>query len=31
VVAARWKRDWPNFDFTLLPGAKGTLAGTRRR
>jgi hypothetical protein len=24
VVAARWRRDWPNFRFTLLPGAKGT-------
>ncbi|HEU4651663.1 MAG TPA: class I SAM-dependent methyltransferase [Croceibacterium sp.] len=31
VVAARWRRDWPNFEFTLMPGAKGTLVGTRRR
>ena len=31
VVAARWKRDWPNFRFTLLPGAKGTLVGERLR
>lgn len=30
VVAQRWKRDWPDFDFTLLPGAKGTLVGQRR-
>ena len=29
VVAQRWKRDWPDFDFTLLPGAKGTLVGQR--
>jgi predicted O-methyltransferase YrrM len=31
VVAARWRRDWPNFQFTLLPGAKGTLVGERWR
>jgi len=31
VVAARWKRNWPDFEFTLLPGAKGTLIGERRR
>jgi len=31
VVAQRWKRDWPNFRFTLLPGAKGTLVGERLR
>jgi predicted O-methyltransferase YrrM len=31
VVAMRWKRDWPNFRFTLLPGAKGTLVGERLR
>jgi predicted O-methyltransferase YrrM len=29
VVAARWRRDWPEFRFTLLPGAKGTLVGER--
>lgn len=29
VVAARWRRRWPNFRFTLLPGAKGTLVGER--
>jgi len=29
VVAARWRRDWPEFRFTLLPGAKGTLMGVR--
>jgi predicted O-methyltransferase YrrM len=31
VVATRWRRDWPNFRFTLLPGAKGTLLGERLR
>ncbi len=31
VVAARWRRDWPNFRFDLLPGAKGTLVGERLR
>ena len=30
VVAARWRRDWPEFRFTLLPGVKGTLLGERR-
>ncbi len=31
VVAARWKRAWPDFRFTMLPGAKGTLMGERLR
>jgi predicted O-methyltransferase YrrM len=31
VVAQRWRRDWPQFRFTLLPGAKGTLVGERLR
>ena len=31
VVAARWRREWSNFRFTLLPGAKGTLVGERLR
>jgi predicted O-methyltransferase YrrM len=31
VVAARWKREWPDFSFMLLPGAKGTLVGERLR
>jgi predicted O-methyltransferase YrrM len=31
VVAARWRRDWPNVRFDLLPGAKGTLVGERLR
>jgi predicted O-methyltransferase YrrM len=31
VVAQRWKRDWPDFRFGLLPGAKGTLVGERIR
>ena len=29
VVASRWRRDWPDFRFTLLPGPKGTLVGER--
>lgn len=29
VVAARWKRDWPQFRWELQPGAKGTLMGER--
>ena len=29
VVASRWKRDWPQFRWQLLPGAKGTLMGER--
>ena len=29
VVAARWRRRWPNFSFRLLGGAKGTLVGER--
>lgn len=29
VVASRWKKEWPNFRFTLLPGPKGTLVGER--
>jgi predicted O-methyltransferase YrrM len=30
VVARRWRRAWPDFDFRLLhPGTKGTLVGTR--
>lgn len=29
VVAARWKRDWRQFRWRLLPGAKGTLVGER--
>ena len=31
VVAQRWKKNWPDFRFTLLPGAKGTLVGERLR
>ena len=31
VVAARWRRNWPDFRFTLMPGAKGTLVGERKR
>jgi predicted O-methyltransferase YrrM len=31
VVARRWRRDWPEFDFRLdRSGAKGTLIGRRR-
>jgi hypothetical protein len=29
VVAARWRRRWPNFRFRLGNGAKGTLIGQR--
>ncbi len=31
VVASRWRREWPGFRFTLLPGPKGTLLGERLR
>ena len=30
LVAKHWKRDWPQFDWTLMPGIKGTLVGVRR-
>jgi len=31
LIARRWRRDWPEFDFRLLRnGSKGTLVGTRR-
>ena len=30
VIAARWRRRWPNFRFELVNrGTKGTLIGTR--
>ena len=31
VVASRWRHNWPDFRFTLMPGAKGTLVGERLR
>ena len=32
LVARRWKRRWPDFDFELVnSGTKGTLVGVRRR
>ena len=32
VVAHRWRKDWPDFDFELLKnGTKGTLVGRRLR
>ncbi|MBO9711476.1 class I SAM-dependent methyltransferase [Sphingomonas sp.] len=32
VVARRWRKRWPNFDFQLIQaGTKGTLVGTRLR
>lgn len=32
VVAARWRKRWPNFEFKLVhKGTKGTLIGTRVR
>jgi predicted O-methyltransferase YrrM len=31
IVARRWRREWPDFDFRLIKsGTKGTLVGTRR-
>lgn len=31
LVARRWRRDWPDFDFRLVKsGTKGTLVGRRR-
>lgn len=30
LVARNWRRDWPQFDWTLLPGIKGTLMGVRQ-
>lgn len=29
VVASRWRRDWPDFEWTLARGVKGTLIGVR--
>jgi predicted O-methyltransferase YrrM len=30
IVARRWRREWPNFEFRLHhPGSKGTLVGRR--
>lgn len=31
VVARRWKKNWPGFDWRLEPGIKGTLVGVRKR
>lgn len=31
VVARRWRRRWPDFDFRLAGGIKGTLIGERLR
>lgn len=30
TIAARWKKRWPDFDWRLEPGIKGTLVGIRR-
>lgn len=30
LVAHRWRRRWPGFDFTRLPTQKGALRGVRR-
>ena len=31
LIARRWRKEWPDFDFRLLKGgAKGTLVGRRR-
>lgn len=29
VIAALWRRNWPHFQWRLLPGIKGTLTGIR--
>jgi predicted O-methyltransferase YrrM len=31
LVARRWRREHPNFDFRYVPGSAGTLIGTRLR
>lgn len=31
LLARNWRRDWPQFDWKLLPGIKGTLVGVRER
>jgi hypothetical protein len=32
LVARRWRKRWPDFDFKLVnAGTKGTLIGRRRR
>ncbi|MDB5683032.1 MAG: class SAM-dependent methyltransferase [Sphingomonas bacterium] len=31
LVARRWRREWPDFDFRFVAGPAGTLVGTRRR
>ena len=31
LVARRWRREHPEFDFRYVPGSAGTLIGTRRR
>ncbi|MBA4094737.1 MAG: class I SAM-dependent methyltransferase [Candidatus Accumulibacter sp.] len=30
IVARRWRRDWPDFDFRFVAGMAGTLIGIRR-
>ncbi len=30
MVARRWKKDWPDFDWSFVGGIKGTLIGVRR-
>ncbi len=30
LVARRWRRDWPDFDWSYRAGGKGTLVGVRR-
>lgn len=30
IVARRWRERWPEFEFRLLPGIKGTLVGVRQ-
>ena len=30
MIARRWRRDWPDFDWRYVRGIKGTLIGERR-
>lgn len=30
MIARRWRRDWPDFEWRYVSGIKGTLIGTRR-
>ena len=30
IIALRWRKRWPDFEWTHLPGIKGTLVGRRK-